>query len=190
MRIIAGEHRGRALVAPEGQATRPTSDKTRQALFNVLEHAAWAPRLSGARVLDVFAGSGGLGLEALSRGAESALFIDNDSAAVMAVTRNLATLRLGGAGKVLRLDARRLGANPAPPNDLVFLDPPYARGLCEPALSGLADGGWLAPGALAVVERAAGEPSPLAPGYREIDSRAWGAARVWFLVWVGAAGGA
>jgi 16S rRNA (guanine966-N2)-methyltransferase len=181
MRIIAGEHRGRALVAPEGQVTRPTSDKTRQALFNVLDHASWAPALAGARVLDLFAGSGGLGLEALSRGALSALFVDNDSAAILAVTRNLTTLRAEGRGQILKADARRLGVGPSPPFDLAFLDPPYAKGLCEPALAGLADGGWLSPGAVAVVERDAREPPPVAPGYRPIDSRTWGAARVWFL---------
>jgi 16S rRNA (guanine966-N2)-methyltransferase len=182
MRIIAGEHRGRQLVAPGGHLTRPTADKTRQALFNVLEHVDWAPDLKGARVIDLFAGSGALGLEALSRGASSALLIDNDSEAIVAITRNLTTLRLDGTGKILKADVRRLGASREPPFDLAFLDPPYAKDLCEPALAALADGGWLSPGALAVVERGASEPAPVAPGYEQIDSRIWGAAKVWFLV--------
>jgi 16S rRNA (guanine966-N2)-methyltransferase len=183
MRIIAGEHRGRALVAPGGQGTRPTSDKTRQALFNVLEHAAWAPDLVDARILDVFAGSGALGLEALSRGAAAALFIENDTAALAAIAQNLATLKLSPSGKTLRADATRLGPNSGPPHDLVFLDPPYAKGLCEPALAALGQGGWLAAGALAVVERGADESPPLTPGYRQIESRTWGAAKIWFLTW-------
>ena len=181
MRIIAGHHRGRALVAPEGQVTRPTADKTRQALFNVLAHAAWAPDLEGARVLDLFAGSGALGLESLSRGAAFALFIDKAPTAMAAISRNLAALRLGAFAEVLTADATALRANMRDPFDLVLLDPPYAKGLCEPALACLADGGWLAPAALVGVERGAGEPRPEAPGYDPVDDRTWGAAHIWFL---------
>ena len=166
MRIVAGDHRGRVLVAPKGQSTRPTADRTRQALFNVLEHAAWSPGLEGARTLDLFAGSGALGLEALSRGAGFCLFIDSDPAAAGAVGDNLAALRLADRGAVRRNDATRLAALGAgeAPFDLAFLDPPYARGLAEPALAALLSGAWLAPEALVVVERGESEPVLAAQG--------------------------
>ena len=183
MRIVAGEYRGRPLVAPKGQSTRPTADRTRQALFNVLEHAAWSPGPDEARTLDLFAGSGALGLEALSRGAAFCLFVDSDPAAAAAIGDNLAALRLGDRGAVRRNDATRLsplGAGEAP-FDLAFLDPPYARGLVERALAALLAGGWLTPDALVVVERGESEPTLAAPGYAIHDSRVWGAARVTFL---------
>lgn len=183
MRIVAGEHRGRVLVAPKGQSTRPTADRTRQALFNVLGHAAWSPDLDGARVLDLFAGSGALGLEAVSRGAASCLFVDSDPLAAAAVAENIATLRLGHRCAVRRNDATRLsplGPGEAP-FEVVLLDPPYALGLAEPTLAALLHGGWLAPDALVVVERGASEPEMIAPGYAVLDSRAWGVARVSFL---------
>lgn len=182
MRIVAGAHRGRVLTAPNGRGTRPTADRTRQALFNVLEHARWAPDLAGARVADLFAGSGALGLEALSRGADACLFVDDDPAAVAAIRANVAALGQDTRSVIRRADARKLGPRgEAAPFDLAFLDPPYALGLCEPALAALLAGTWLAPGALAVAERGAGEPDMVAPGYEIVDSRAWGAARVWFL---------
>ena len=183
MRIVAGEYRGRALVAPKGQSTRPTADRTRQALFNVLEHAAWSPGPDGARTLDLFAGSGALGLEALSRGAAFCLFVDSDPAAAAAIGDNVTTLKLADRCAVRRNDATRLsprGAGEAP-FDLVFLDPPYARGLIEPTLAALLAGGWLAPEAMVVVERGEGEPALAVPGYDLHDSRAWGAARITFL---------
>ncbi len=183
MRIVAGVHRGRTLVAPKGHSTRPTADRTRQALFNVLEHAVWSPGLEGARVADLFAGSGALGLEALSRGAAFCRFIDTDSAAIAAIGDNLEMLRLGDRATVSRSDAGRLATQEigAPLFDLVFLDPPYAKGLAEPALAGLAGGRWLGDEALVVVERGAGEPDLEAPGFEVLDTRSWGAARVWFL---------
>ena len=170
-------------MAPKGQSTRPTADRTRQALFNVLEHAAWSPGLDGARALDLFAGSGALGLEALSRGAASCLFVDSDPAAAAAIADNLAALRLSARCAVRRNDATRLSALGAgeAPYDLVFLDPPYARGLVEPALAALLAGGWLTPEALVVVERGEAEPALAAPGYQAHDSRVWGAARIGFL---------
>lgn len=183
MRIVAGVHRGRTLVAPKGHSTRPTADRTRQALFNVLEHAAWSPGLRGARVADLFAGSGALGLEALSRGAAFCRFIDTDSAAIAAIGENLETLRLGDRAAARRSDAARLapmGAG-APQFDLVFVDPPYAKGLAELALAGLWGGRWLSDDALVVVERAVGEPDLDAPAFEVLDTRSWGAARVWFL---------
>ncbi len=183
MRIIGGAHRGRSIVAPKGHSTRPTADRTRQALFNVLEHAAWGGSLAGRRVLDLFAGSGALGLEALSRGAAFGLLVDNDRDAIAAMTENLSALRLGGACEPRRADAARLGPRPAnlAAFDVVFLDPPYAQGLVEPALACLAEGGWLTADALIVAERGAAEPAPAQPGFTVLDDRKWGAARVWFL---------
>lgn len=189
MRIVAGAHGGRALVAPKGHSTRPTADRVRQALFNILEHAAWAPGIEGSRVIDLFAGSGALGLEALSRGAASALFVDNDPTAIAAIAANLAALRLTDRGAPRRGDAARLapglsfpsGSGEREPFDLAFLDPPYGAALTEPALAGLARGRWLTGDAVAVVERGAGEAALDAPDFEVLDHRAWGAARVWFL---------
>ena len=183
MRIVAGDLRGRTLVAPKGHSTRPTADRTRQALFNVLEHAAWGPGVKGVRVADLFAGSGSLGLEALSRGAAHGLFVDSDPAAIAAIGDNLATLKLLDRASVRRLDATRLapmGSGDAP-FDLVFLDPPYAKGLAEPALAALRSGRWLAGDAFVVVERGTEEAELAAPGFEVLDSRSWGAARVWFM---------
>jgi 16S rRNA (guanine966-N2)-methyltransferase len=170
-------------VAPKGHSTRPTADRTRQSIFNVLDHAAWSPGVTGARVVDLFAGSGALGLEALSRGAAFCLMVDNDPAAMEALRENIAALRLDACCVARAWDAARLPTPDArgPPFQIAFLDPPYARGLVEPALAGLSAGGWLAPGALAVVERGVGEGEFAAAGYSVLDTRAWGAARVWFL---------
>ena len=184
MRIVSGEFRGRPLVAPPGEATRPTSDRARQAIFNILEHAPWSPGLHGKRVIDLFAGSGAMALEALSRGAAYALLVETDEAARGAIRQNIEAMHLFGRTRVHRRDATDLGHKPAgdgPPFEIAFLDPPYAKGLGEKALAGLAGGGWLAPGALVVFERGADEPNPEAPGYEVLDSRTYGAARVWFL---------
>jgi 16S rRNA (guanine966-N2)-methyltransferase len=183
MRIVGGVHRGRALVAPKGHSTRPTADRVRQALFNVLEHAAFAPPLAGARVADLFAGSGALGLEALSRGAAACLFVETDAAALGALAANVRTLREEARSEIRRAHAARLSPRPpqTPRLDLVFLDPPYARGLVSPALDALDAGGWLAPGALVVAETGAAERRPDAPGFTCLDERTWGAARCWFL---------
>lgn len=184
MRIISGAHRGRAITAPKGSGTRPTADRTRQALFNVLEHAAFAPELSGARVIDLFAGSGALGLEALSRGAAFCLFVETDAAARGAIRDNVEALGLFGATRIHRRDATDLGVKPGadgPAFDLAFLDPPYGKGLGEAALAELARGGWLADGALAVLEKGVGEAAPTVEGFEVLDARDWGAARVHFL---------
>ena len=182
MRIVAGAHRGRALVAPKGHSTRPTADRARQALFNVLEHAPWSPGLAGVRAVDLFAGSGALGLEALSRGAAFCLFADTDAAAAAAIAANLAALGLEDRATVRRCDATRLPPRSAEPTfDLAFLDPPYGAGLVEPALATLVAGGWLSRGAIVVVERGSSEPAPAAAGFEVLDVRTWGAARVWFL---------
>jgi 16S rRNA (guanine966-N2)-methyltransferase len=158
MRIIAGAWRGRALVAPEGEGTRPTADRVRQALFDRLLHAAWAGRdaVEGAAVLDGFAGTGALGLEALSRGAASAVFIENDPAALLALRRNVAAA--DGKGRVIAADALR--PPPGQPCGLVFLDPPYGAGLIAQAAAALARAGWIASGALMVAELGRDEAAP------------------------------
>ncbi|MEO8813489.1 MAG: 16S rRNA (guanine(966)-N(2))-methyltransferase RsmD [Caulobacteraceae bacterium] len=182
MRIVAGRHRGRTLVAPKGQSTRPTADRVREAMFNVVEHAPWSPGLRGARVVDLFAGSGALGLEALSRGAAFCLFVDSDATAREAIDANVAALRLGGESAVDWQDATRLRALAgAAPFDLAILDPPYGQGLRAPALVALAAGGWLASGAIALAEGGAGEADLEVFGYERLDVRDWGAARVSFL---------
>lgn len=183
MRVVGGAQRGRPITAPRGQATRPTADRTRQALFNVLEHAPWSPGLAGRRVIDLFAGSGALGLEALSRGAAFCLFADREPAAREAIAKNLAALGLGDAAAIRPWDATRLPPRPGDlaAFDLVFLDPPYGRGLGERALASLLAGGWLGGGAVATLEQGAGDPAPASPGFDRLDDRAWGAARIWFL---------
>jgi len=183
MRIVSGQYRGKAIVAPPGEATRPTSDRARQAVFNILEHAAWAPELNGARVIDVFAGSGALGLEALSRGAGFCLFVETDDAARGAIRENIDAMHLFGVTRVHRRDATDLGPRPASagaPFDIAFLDPPYAKGLGEKAVAELRAHGWLAPGAILMFERGRGEIDPVLEGFEQIDARDYGAARVLF----------
>lgn len=183
MRIVGGTFKGRALVAPQGRDTRPTSDRAREAVFNVLAHAGWSPGLEGRRVLDLFAGAGGLGLEAMSRGAAFALFVETDAAARGAIRDNIEALGLFGNTRIHRRDATDLGLKPAgvgEPFDLVFLDPPYGKGLGERALARLADGGWITGDAIAVFECGADE-APATPGFALLDERAYGAAKVLFL---------
>lgn len=185
MRIVSGEFRGKALVTPTGDATRPTSDRARQAIFNILEHAAWSQGVRGRRVIDLFAGSGALGFEALSRGADFCLFVETNEAARGAIRDNVENLGgLFGKTRVHRRDATDLGVKPGadgPAFDLVFLDPPYAKGLGEIALAKLAEGGWLAPGAVVVFERGVSEGALDVPEFTVLDARDYGAARVNFL---------
>jgi 16S rRNA (guanine966-N2)-methyltransferase len=184
MRIVAGQFRGRAIVAPEGQGTRPTSDRARQAVFNVIEHASWGRNLDGARVMDLFAGSGALGFEALSRGAAFALFVETDDDARGAIRDNMEAFGLFGVSRVHRRSATDLGVRPGSAGeafDIAFLDPPYGQGLGEQALARLLEGNWLAPGALVILERGSDEPEIEPPGYERLDARDYGAARVLFL---------
>ena len=184
MRIVAGNLRGRAIVAPEGQGTRPTSDRARQALFNVLEHASWAGSLNGARVIDLFAGSGALGFEAMSRGAAFCVFVEIDDEARGAIRENADAFGVMGATRVHRRSATELGVRPGSDGeafDIAFLDPPYGKGLGEQALQRLLEGTWLKPGALVVFERGSDEPEIDTPGYQRLDARDYGAARVLFL---------
>ncbi|WP_420431191.1 16S rRNA (guanine(966)-N(2))-methyltransferase RsmD [Hyphobacterium sp.] len=184
MRIVAGRFKGRPLSAPKGDRTRPTSDKARQALFNVLEHADWAPALDGARIVDLFAGSGGLGFEAMSRGGAFCLFVDIDAGARGAIRENIEALQLFGNTRLHRRSATDLGEKPAKlgqPFNLVFLDPPYGKGLAPSALAGLIDGNWVTEDALAVLEVAADEDVPDFAGWIPVNARIWGAAKVVFL---------
>jgi 16S rRNA (guanine966-N2)-methyltransferase len=171
MRIVGGRLRGRALAAPKSQAIRPTADRLREALFNILVHAYDDP-ITGARVLDLFAGTGALGLEALSRGAAFALFIDDAAEARALLRENVAALGLGGVTRVFRRDACKLGpAHPIEPFSLAFLDPPYGRGLAEAALASARVGGWLTPAAPIVVEEAASAAFAAPEGFDELERR-------------------
>ena len=184
MRIVSGRFKGRTLKAPGDAALRPTSDKVRQAIFNILEHAPWSGGVRDRRVIDLFAGSGALGFEALSRGAAFCLFVETDEAARGAIRDNVDALGLFGRTRVHRRDATDLGQRPGadgPAFDLAFLDPPYAKGLGEASLARLAAGGWLAPGATLVFERGKAEAAFDATGYEPLDARDYGAARVFFL---------
>ena len=184
MRIVAGSLKGRSIVTPEGQGTRPTSDRARQAVFNVLEHAAWAEPLEGMRVMDLYAGSGALGFEAISRGAAFALFVETDEEARGAIRENADAFHVMGRTRVHRRSAIDLGARPRSDGeafDLAFLDPPYRKGLGELTLQRLLEGQWLQPGAFVVFERGSDEPEIDTPGYERLDARNYGAARVLFL---------
>lgn len=179
MRIVAGEWRGRKLAAPRGMAVRPTADRVREAIFSIL-----GGRVAGADVLDLFAGTGALGLEALSRGAREAVFVESDPAAFAALRRNIAALGAGGA-EALPLDFRRAIGRLARAGrrfDLVFLDPPYGKGLSAAAAGGLARAGLLAPGASVVVEEAArAGPGGFPRGWTVALNRQYGEARVILL---------
>jgi 16S rRNA (guanine966-N2)-methyltransferase len=189
MRIVGGTFKGRALIAPPGRATRPTSDRAREAVFNILAHAPWSPGIEGRRVLDLFAGSGALGFEALSRGAAFALFVDTDADARGAIRQNIEAFSLFGATRIHRRDATDLGKKPAGLGDrfdLVFLDPPYRQKLGENTLARLGDGEWITDDALILFECGADE-TPDVSGFDVLDERAYGAAKVLFLR-VGATG--
>jgi 16S rRNA (guanine966-N2)-methyltransferase len=182
MRIVGGKHRGRRLAAPPGGAVRPTSERAREALFNILAHGRFAPApvFEDARVLDVFAGTGAIGLEALSRGARYAAFIETDRQAREALAANIKALGETGRTRVLAIDATAPPRSDGP-YDLVFLDPPYRTGLAAPALAALARTGWLAPDALAVVELAARSKFEAPAGFTLLEERRYGAGRLVFL---------
>jgi 16S rRNA (guanine966-N2)-methyltransferase len=179
MRIVAGQFRGRALAAPEGAHTRPTSDRVREALFNILEHGIAGFSITGQRVLDLFAGTGALGLEALSRGAVYCLFVEDDAGARGVIRRNIETLGVTGVTKVFRRNATDLG--PAGKHvgfGLAFLDPPYEQGLAERALVSAARGGWLAAGAVVAIEESRRASVALPAGFWMLDQRTWGDTQV------------
>lgn len=179
LRIIAGRHRGRRLQAPAGLATRPTAERMRQALFDMLWHApGWGGRgvIEGARVLDAFAGTGALGLEALSRGAAHGSFMERDRSALAALRANVTACREEERSAILQADATRPPRAPAACS-LVFLDPPYGQGLVPRALAALSAAGWIGPGAVVCAE--VGREEELeAPGFSPLAERAHGAARI------------
>ncbi len=183
MRIVAGEWRGRALAqvgrgAPSDHL-RPTSDRVRESLFNVIQHGRFGIRLEGVRVLDLFAGTGAIGLEALSRGAAQAVFMDNGRTAGRLIAENISLLKAWDRGTHLTRDATRPGKNIGPGFDLVFLDPPYGKSMGQTALAAARDGGWLGPDALVVWEENAPQTAPT--GFLLIDSREFGGTHVTIL---------
>jgi len=186
MRIVAGKHRGLSLATPKDARVRPTSDRVREALFNVLAHNDFGIGFSveGARVLDLFAGTGALGLEALSRGAAYVMFVDDHFESRALIRRNVEGCHATGATKIWRRDATGLGempGNAGGPFDLVFLDPPYRKGLVELALASARDGGWFAAQALIVAEMAADEAFTVPAGFDTIDERTYGDTKVVIL---------
>lgn len=178
MRVVAGRFRGRALQAPEDMKIRPTSDRVRESLFNILAHGIENFSLNGARVIDLFAGTGALGIEAVSRGAAYCLFVEEAPEARALIRTNVEALGLTGETRIFRRDATDLGPAGSTSNagryDLAFLDPPYGKGLGEKALDALAQGNWLTPGAICVLEERAGVPLTFSDGFTVLDARTYG----------------
>ena len=184
MRIVGGKHRGRTIESPTGAGVRPTSDRARESLFNILEHGRFSADgtslLPGAHVLDVFSGTGAFAIEALSRGAADATLIDNDPAAMVLARRNLTTLGESAHATLVQSDATR--PPPAPRrHEIVFLDPPYTTGLGAPVLEALAAAGWLAPDAVCIVETGSKERFAPPQGFIALDERRYGRAKLTFL---------
>jgi len=180
VRVVGGRFRGRTLAGPKSDAIRPTSDRLRETIFNVLAHGYGDP-VEGARVIDLFAGTGAMGIEALSRGAAFCLFVEEGAQARGLIRENVEALGLGGATRLFRRDATRMGAaGQNPPASLVFCDPPYGKDLAPRALKSCADGGWLSPGALVVVEEAQGAGVALPDGFEELERRDYGETKVLF----------
>jgi 16S rRNA (guanine966-N2)-methyltransferase len=183
MRIVGGRHRGRRILAPAGDAVRPTSDRAREALFNILSHGKYAAAglpFAEARILDAFAGTGAVGLEALSRGAAAAIFMEREPLALAALRRNVEALGEARRAIILAVDATR-PPHAAEPCALAFLDPPYGSGLAAAALPALTQAGWLAAGAFVIVELAAREAFTPPAGFTLLEERVYGAARLVFL---------
>ncbi len=173
MRVVGGRFGGRALTGPSSDRIRPTSDRLRESLFNIIEHGFGG--VAGLRVIDLFAGTGALAFEALSRGATYALFVDDGLEARAALRANIEALGVGGVTRIFRRDARKLGTAPSGERfTLAFLDPPYGRGLAEPTLTALRDGGWLEPGTLVIVEEATTSAVTIPPGYGVEATRVFG----------------
>ena len=181
MRVVGGRLRSRTIAGPKGDGLRPTADRLRESLFNILAHGYGDP-ISGARVLDLFAGTGALGIEAISRGASYALFVDDGVEARALLRDNVESLGLGGVTRIFRRDATKLGpVHPLEPFSLAFLDPPYGKGLAEKALASARAGGWLTPGALAVVEEAADAGFAAPDGFTELERRQYDDTELVFL---------
>lgn len=180
VRIVAGKFKGRNIEAPEGKNTRPTTDRVRESLFNLLAHNKHMPEIAGARVIDLFAGSGALGFEALSRGASFCLFVEIAAGARGVIRTNIENFQLFGSTRIHRRSAVDLGAKPngvGDPFNLVFLDPPYGQGLVEPALTQLQRGNWLSDNAVAIIETPL-EEEPEPDGWEKLDSREYGDIRI------------
>lgn len=185
MRIIGGKFRGKTLSSPSDDSIRPTSDRARESMFNIL-CSRLGPVLAGQRVLDLFAGTGALGLEALSRGAEHVTFVETGAEGRGLIRDHIEAFGAGGVTKLLRRDATSLGKpGTFGQFDLIFLDPPYNLGLGEKALAELAANGWIAPGATIVWEEATGAEVTIPAGFTLEDTREYGAAAVRFLLWPG-----
>jgi 16S rRNA (guanine966-N2)-methyltransferase len=184
MRVIGGSLRGRALAVPKSRSIRPTADRSREALFNILVHAYDDP-IGGARVLDLFAGTGALGIEALSRGAAFTLFIDDGAKARALLRENTVSLGLGGNSRIFRRDATKLGpAHPVEPFSLALLDPPYCQQLAEKSLASARVGAWFTPDALIVVEEAVKSAFAAPEGFRELERRRYDDTEFVFLRFV------
>jgi len=187
MRIVGGSRRGRRLKAPEGRALRPTSERAREALFNIIGHRDLAALpLKGARVIDLFAGTGALGLEALSRGAVHLTAVESDGAALACLRENIEALDFKKKVRVIQGDATNLPTAPEP-CAYAFLDPPYRGGKAAPALASLGENGWLLEGAVVVAETSAREKLTPPDGYEEIERRRYGAAEMVILRFVASA---
>ncbi|MET3599045.1 16S rRNA (guanine(966)-N(2))-methyltransferase RsmD [Martelella mangrovi] len=181
MRIVGGEFRGRALSAPKTSAIRPTTDRSRESLFNILAHG-YRDAVEGARLLELFAGTGAVGLEALSRGARAALFVENSIEGRGLLWANIEALGLAGRTRIMRRDATRLGsAGRLEPYDLLFADPPYGKGLGEKAIAAAGEGGWLKPEALVILEEAADVAPQLPDGFALLEDREFGDTRMHFF---------
>jgi len=173
MRIVAGKFRGRSIKSPKSDAIRPTADRLRESLFNILVHAYDNPIID-ARVLDLFAGTGAMGIEAISRGARFACFVEDSTEGRAVLRENAEAFALGGVTKIFRRDATNLGAvHPNEPFNLAFCDPPYRKGLAEKSLASAHSGGWLVPGAIAVVEEATDAKFAAPEGFEELERRAY-----------------
>ncbi|MCZ7484773.1 MULTISPECIES: 16S rRNA (guanine(966)-N(2))-methyltransferase RsmD [Rhizobium/Agrobacterium group] len=180
MRIVGGEFRGRNLAAPKTNSIRPTIDRTRESLFNILSHA-YPESLDGTRVLDVFAGTGAVGLEALSRGCRVALFVENGVEGRGLLWENIDALGLHGRARILRRDATKLGGvNNIEPFDLLFADPPYGQGHGEKAFAAAHAGGWLTPGALAILEERGDVAITVDAAFKLLESRIFGDTKMHF----------
>ena len=178
MRIVGGKYKGRALKAPQTQAIRPTTDRVRENLFNVISHN-YGDHLDNTRVLDLFAGTGALGIEALSRGARFALFIENSIEGRGLLRENIDNLSLQGHSKVFRRDATSLGQIGSMAQfDLVFLDPPYDQGFGEKSAAALIEGGWLSPSALLILEESRKSAPDTLAGFERLDTKTYGATNI------------
>ncbi len=182
MRIVSGKLKGRSIITPEGRDTRPTSDRAREAMFNILAHAAWAPPIEDARVIDLYAGSGALGFEALSRGASYCLFVETHVKARGVIRENIEKFQQFGTTRIHRRSAVDLGKRPAGAGekfDIAFMDPPYGYELVDPAITELVKGDWLADDAIIVAEVSKDDPEPKFPGFEVLHEKSYGAARVY-----------